>query len=152
MKRINIYSIKQVKESSGLYDVDSTRLSSPEIVAEIIEKVFSLSEEAVEVFGVLTLTTKNKIAGAHIISRGTLNTSLVHPREVFKPAILNNAAAVIIFHNHPSGDTTPSQEDRVITHKLVEAGKLLGISVLDHLIIGEGGQFTSFCAGGILRS
>jgi DNA repair protein RadC len=75
------------------------------------------------------------VIGIHTVSVGSLSASIVHPREVFKAAILSNCAALILAHNHPSGDPHPSQEDRVLTARLVEAGKLVGISVLDHIII-----------------
>jgi DNA repair protein RadC len=91
-----------------------------------------------EHFVVLMLDQKNKVIGINTVSIGSLTASIVHPREVFKPAILSNAAALILAHNHPSGQPQPSQEDRVLTVRLVAAGKLLGISVLDHVIIGDG--------------
>ena len=84
-----------------------------------------------------TLDTKNKIIGAFGVSRGALNSSLVHPREVFKRALLSNAASIMLAHNHPSGDPTPSSEDKATTKRLVEAGDIIGIRVLDHIIIGE---------------
>jgi DNA repair protein RadC len=91
-----------------------------------------------EHFVVLLLDQKNKVIGINNVSIGSLTASVVHPRECFKPAILSNAAAIILAHNHPSGAPQPSQEDRVLTVRLVAAGKLLGISVLDHVIIGDG--------------
>src|SRR5262245_44908581 len=91
-----------------------------------------------EHFVVLMLDQKNKIIGIHTVSIGSLSASVVHPREVFKPAILSSAANILLAHNHPSGQPQPSQEDRVLTVRLVAAGKLLGISVLDHVIIGDG--------------
>ena len=84
------------------------------------------------------LDRKNKMIGVNTVSVGSLTASVVHPREVFKPAILGNAAAVICGHKHPSGDPQPSQEDRALTTRLVDAGKLLGIQVLDHVIVGDG--------------
>lgn len=148
MKRINVYAVKLVRESGSLYNVNSTRINTPALAAEVIEKVFSPTEEAVEVFGVLALDTKNKVAGMHIISKGILNSALMHPREVFKPAILNNAAHIIIWHNHPSGDPMPSHEDLALTQKLVDAGKLLGIGVIDHMIFGD--SIYSFAEKGIM--
>jgi DNA repair protein RadC len=91
-----------------------------------------------EHFVVVLLDRKNRVIGLNTVSVGSLTASLAHPREVMKPAILANAAALICGHNHPSGDPQPSEEDRVITTRLVEAGKLLGIGVLDHLIVGDG--------------
>jgi DNA repair protein RadC len=97
------------------------------------------------------LDQKNKVIGIHTVSMGSLTASVVHPREVFKPAILSNAAAIILAHNHPSGQPQPSQEDRVLTVRLVTAGKLLGISILDHVIIGDGtSAYFSFADEGLL--
>lgn len=151
MKRIDIYTVKQVKESGKNYDLETALISSPSDAADIIKAVFNLAEEAVEKFGILNLTTKNKVSGAHVISLGSLNTSLVHPREVFKQAILNNAASIILFHNHPSGDPTPSREDMDVTRRLVEAGRLIGIEVLDHVVVGEG-RHVSFREKGLMTS
>ena len=103
-----------------------------------------LEPESVEVFGVLLLTTKHKMIAYHEVSRGTLDQALIHPREVFKAAFLANASAVILAHNHPSGEVLPSSEDRDLTERLVKAGTLLGIDVLDHLIIGWCGKYLSF--------
>jgi len=91
-----------------------------------------------EFFVALFLNTKNHITGKEILSIGTLNASLVHPREVFRAAIRHSSASIICLHNHPSGDPTPSTEDITITKRLVEAGNLIGIDVLDHIIIGDG--------------
>lgn len=96
-----------------------------------------LEGEDREHFVVLLLNTKNKLIGINTVSIGSLDSSIVHPREVFKPAIVGNAAAILLGHNHPSGDTTPSKEDIEVTRRLVAAGELLGIAVLDHIIIGD---------------
>ena len=90
------------------------------------------------------LDSKNKIIKDEVISIGTLDSSLVHPREVFKEAIKNSAAAIILVHNHPSGDCEASEEDRMITEKMIEAGEMLNIKVLDHLVIG-GNRYESIC-------
>ena len=84
------------------------------------------------------LDTKNEPTNISVVSVGTLNKAIVHRREVFKTAILSNAASIVAYHNHPSNDTGPSQQDIQLTHRLVEAGELLGIKLLDHLIIGDG--------------
>jgi DNA repair protein RadC len=86
----------------------------------------------------LHLDTKNQVLREEVVSIGSLNANIVHPREVFKSALLESAASVILTHNHPSGDPTPSREDINVTRKLVDGGKILGIDVLDHVIIGEG--------------
>jgi DNA repair protein RadC len=88
-----------------------------------------------EHFMVAMLDQKNKVIGINTVSMGSLTASVVHPREALKPAILSNAAALVCCHNHPSGAPQPSQEDRALTKRLVDAGKLLGINVLDHIIL-----------------
>jgi len=125
-----------VKEKGAMYDVQK-KIESPLAAYEAITEIAKVQEEAQEVFGILILNTKNKIVAAHEVSRGALNSSLVHPREVFKPAVLHNAAAIICFHNHPSGDPEPSRDDIEITNRLVEAGKIMGIEILDHIIVGD---------------
>ena len=99
----------------------------------------------------LLLDRKNKLIGVNTVSIGSLTASVVAPREVFKPAILANAAAIICGHNHPSGDPQPSPEDRALTARLVQGGKLLGIEVLDHIIVGDGTDaYFSFADNGTL--
>lgn len=95
-----------------------------------------------EQFLVVLLNSKNKVISTEVISEGSLTGSVVHPREVFQPAILQHAAAIVVAHNHPSGDPRPSPEDREITRMLVEAGKTLKLPVLDHLIIGDGTYYS----------
>jgi DNA repair protein RadC len=95
-----------------------------------------------EHFVVCGLDAKHRVIGINLVSIGSLSLSIVHPREVFKPLIVMNAAAWLCCHNHPSGDVTPSQEDRVLTKRLREAGDLLGIMLLDHLILGEARHFS----------
>ena len=144
-KRINIVSVKMVKESSFLYQTRT--ISSPKDAYEMIkEQLEGLDREQ---FIIACLNTKNEPTNISVISVGTLNKAIVHPREVFKTAILSNAANVIAFHNHPSGDTEPSQQDIQLTNRLYEAGELLGIKLLDHLIIGDG-TFTSLKEKGYL--
>lgn len=101
--------------------------------------VDELQDKKKEHFYVLFLDTKNRIIDEELISVGTLNASLVHPREVFNPAIKASANAIILVHNHPSGDCIPSKEDEEITKKLFDAGDILGINVLDHVVIGKDG-------------
>jgi len=142
-KRIVKYRLELVKESSKIYGVES-KISSPSDVRDYIEQVFKLSNQAEEVMVMLVLDIKNNVIGAFEVSRGSLNSSIVHPREVFKRALLLNGASIILAHNHPSGDPTPSREDVDITKRLVEGGNILGITVLDHLIIGDNGRYRSF--------
>lgn len=104
-----------------------------------------------EHFVILMLDQKNQVIGMNTVSVGSLTASVVHPREVFKAAILSNCASLILGHNHPSGDPQPSREDRAITSRLVEAGKLLGIAILDHIITGDGTKYFSFADEGLLE-
>ena len=132
-KRINIVSIKMVKESSFLYQ--TRQILSPKDAYEMIkEQLEGLDREQ---FIIACLNTKNEPTNITVVSVGSLNKAIVHPREVFKTAILSNAASIMAFHNHPSGETTPSQQDIQLTKRLYEAGELLGIKLLDHLIIGD---------------
>ncbi len=103
-----------------------------------------------EIFRVALLDTQNALLRDRIVSEGTLSASLVHPREVFKPAIVQSAGAIVVAHNHPSGDTTPSPEDTEFTKRLQRAGELLGIRVLDHVIIADG-SFVSLREAGYLE-
>ena len=134
--QVSFERVVLVKEKVGRYELPR-KIGSPEEAYNAIKTLTNVQAEAQEVFGILILNTKNKIVAVHEISRGTLNSSMVHPREVFKPAILHNAAAIICFHNHPSGDPEPSKEDIKITNCLVEASKIIGIEIFDHIIIGD---------------
>ncbi|EMI14520.1 dna repair protein [Bacillus stratosphericus LAMA 585] len=138
VKRVNIVSVKLVRESSVLYE--RRRISSPEDSYELLKEF--LEDKDREHFIVVSLDTKNQPVSINVCHIGSLNMSLVSPREVMKSAILSSAASVIVAHNHPSGDTKPSREDVDVTKRLTEAGKLMGIELLDHLIIGEG-KYTS---------
>lgn len=104
-----------------------------------------------EIFKIVLLDQKNKVIRDVLVSEGSLTLTVVHPREVFNPAIRDSAASVIFLHNHPSGDPTPSAEDRELTRRLVAAGDLMGIRVLDHVIIGENRYF-SFSDSGDIRN
>lgn len=104
---------------------------------DLDEVLSPLKYEPNEKFVVCFLNPRNEIIGVHEVSHGTLSTSLVHPREVFKAAVLANAYAIICAHNHPSGNTTPSPEDVAVTKELIAAGKLLHINIVDHIIIAQ---------------
>jgi DNA repair protein RadC len=103
-----------------------------------------------EVFVIAMLTVRHRVIGLHTVSVGCLTSSLVHPREVFKPAILAGSAAILAAHSHPSGDPEPSAEDIELTRRLAAAGQLLGIELLDHVILGEAGRFVSLRERGVL--
>ena len=117
------------------------KITSPQDVADIFVPL--LRDEVKEKFLVVCLNSANKIIRYEIISIGSLNSSVVHPREVFKAAIENNSASIILIHNHPSGNPEPSNEDISITRKIVESGKIMDIPVFDHIIIAGNGH-TSF--------
>ena len=102
-----------------------------------------------EYFLVILLNSKGKVTGIEQVSEGSLNASVVHPREAFAPAILHHAAAILAVHNHPSGDPAPSREDRALTRTLCETGKVMGIPLVDHLVIGDG-VYYSFKEHGLL--
>ena len=125
--------------------------TSPRGAARLAATV--LADTTVEKVLALHLDTKRKLIGIHIVSVGTLDASLVHPRDVFKAAYLSNASALIVAHNHPSGDPTPSGEDRALSERLRQAGKLLGVDLLDFVIVtdpAEGFRYHSFKETGVL--
>lgn len=130
------YKLELVKEESHKYEVE-TRISCPKDIYEVLTKVCRIQCNTEEVFILITLNIKNIVTGYFEVHRGTINTSLVHPREVFKRALLNNADSIMVAHNHPSGDPNPSKEDIQITERLKEAGNLLGINLIDHIIVGD---------------
>ena len=144
---IPIYKVTLVRE--GKLPCYEQRIRSSAIASTIFHNYLDGVDR--EHFVILLLDQKNQVIGLHTVSIGSLTVSIVHPRECFKPAILSNAASIICGHNHPSGDCQPSREDRALTQRLVEAGKLLGISVLDHVIIGDGtSAYFSFADEGLL--
>lgn len=136
VKKFNIQLVKEKNFKLNNWDI-SNNLNKPETVAMALEEIFQLSQQAEEIFCFLALDTKNKVIGAFEVSRGSLNSSIVHPREIFKRAVLVNANKIVLGHNHPSNDPKPSQEDLSATSRLVSAGKILGIEVLDHIIIAD---------------
>ena len=136
------YRIALVRE--GPAQAPSSPILTSVAAAAVLRPLFADLDR--EHFVVCGLDAKNSLIGTNLVSIGSVTMAIVHPREVFKPVILMNAAGWICVHNHPSGDTTPSQEDRVLTKRLREAGDLLGITLLDHLILGEG--FYSFADQG----
>ncbi|MCM3625530.1 DNA repair protein RadC [Brevibacillus borstelensis] len=145
-KRVNIVRLKMVRESSLLYPQRRIRMAG-DAVGLFLK---FLEETDREQFFLLCLNTKNEPTAIHTVSVGSLDASIVHPREVFKTAILSNSASVIVAHNHPSGDPTPSGEDIQVTKILQQAGELLGITVLDHIIVGTEGAYVSLKEGGYM--
>jgi len=120
--------LMKVKEASNIF------MSDPQQVSKQCQDIADLAQET---FQIITLNSKKMMIDRHLITLGILDASLVHPREVFRPCIQDSAAALILVHNHPSGDITPSVEDIRITKKMIEAGNILEIKPLDHVIIGK---------------
>jgi len=141
-----VYETFTVKDEVSDYLKTGTRFTAP---SQVYETFSFLMKETKEMFVTLHLDGKNRIMAMDLVSIGSLNQSIVHPREVFKTACLSNAAALILIHQHPSGDATPSSEDIAITRRLKEAGEIMGIKVLDHIIVGAG-EYISFVERGLL--
>ena len=120
--------------------LEKIHLSCPQDVADFLMP--RLRYAAKEQFVVILLNNKNKVIGTEVVSEGSLSSSIVHPREVYAPAILHHAAAIMVAHNHPSGDPKPSTEDTEVTRMLVHSGKVLGIPMIDHVIIGDGNYYS----------
>ena len=116
--------------------IEKIHLSCPQDVADFLMP--RLRYAAKEQFVVILLNSKNKVIGTEVVSEGSLSSSVVHPREVYAPAMLHHAAAIMVAHNHPSGDPKPSFEDEEVTRMLSRSGKVLGIPMIDHVIIGDG--------------
>lgn len=135
---MKLYNYKIVREKSETYYDGRKSLNTPTEAAKMFREFYKESYDLdKEHFSVIMVDTKNKVIGINLVSMGTVNQTLVHPREVFRPAVMASANSVFVCHNHPSGDPTPSREDITITKRLVEAGKMLGITVLDHVILGD---------------
>ena len=136
------------KEVCMNYPTLSYAIKSPDDAATIGKEFMRIHEEPEEYMYMICMNVKNRVIGVFEISHGTVNASLVSPREVFQKALLANAVSVIFLHNHPSGDCTPSREDIEVTKRLVDAGKILNVEVLDHIIVGD--RYTSLKEKGYL--
>ena len=134
---IKKYNIEIVQETSKKYDGAFNAITSTDKAVKAFNDIFNIQNQAEEVLALICLDTKNKIIGAFEVSRGTLNASMAHPREVFKRALLLNAARIMLCHNHPSGELEPSSADDVMTERLFKAGELMGIELLDHIILAN---------------
>lgn len=123
-------------------------IRSPEDANNVARDFMRLHEESEEYLYMICMNTKNKIIGVFEVSHGNVNSSIVGVREIFQKALLANAVSIIVMHNHPSGDPKPSREDIEVTKRLVEAGKIIGVNVLDHIIVGD--QYCSLKEKGYL--
>jgi len=132
----------------GVKLAERPSLKTPAEAARVLAEY--IGERDREVFVIALLTIRHRLIGVHTVSVGCLTSALVSPREVMKPAVLASAACLVVSHNHPSGDPEPSAEDVALTRRLVAAGQLLGIEVLDHVVLGEAGRYVSLKERGIL--
>ena len=135
-----VYGVRLVRSDYVRLD-ERAKIRSPRDAVNVTGEILKSSDR--EQMVAILLDTKNGVNGLHVVSVGDLSSAVVHPREVFKAAILANAASLILAHNHPSGDPTPSPEDIAVTRRIAEAGELLGIELLDHVVVGHGGRFVS---------
>jgi DNA repair protein RadC len=141
-----VYETFTVKEEITSYLKTGTRYTAPK---QVYETFRFLMKETKEMFLTLHLDGKNRVVCMDLVSIGSLNQSIVHPREVYKTALLSNAAAILCVHQHPSGDPNPSAEDISITKRLREAGEIVGIRLLDHIIVGAD-DYVSFVERGLM--
>ena len=145
---LKVVNIRLVKEPS-LYSTEP--ITTPQDVIKVVARELSTYDR--EVFAILNLKSNGQIINLNVCSVGTLNSSMVSPREVFKSSILSNAAAFIALHNHPSGQASPSAEDKDVTRRLLECGKMMDIRMVDHIIVaGESGDMFSFKGEGLLAN
>ncbi|MFP4457814.1 MAG: RadC family protein [Clostridia bacterium] len=144
--RIDVVSLRIVKERE--YKYQDENVSNPNIAAKIIKDCIGDLDR--ENMVVLCLSSKNQITSINFSSTGILNASLAHPREIFKTAVIANANSIILGHNHPSGEADPSGEDEKITRRIADAGDLLGIKLLDHIIVSHNEDHFSFRKEGLI--
>ena len=137
-----------VKEKGVLYPGDES-LNTPEEIVEMMNHIYDMENLSEEYVYLICFNTKMKPLGVFEISHGTVNASITSPREIFIKALLCNASAIVIVHNHPSGEVIPSREDNLATQRVKEAGNIIGVSLIDHIIIGDG-TYYSFGEAGTL--
>lgn len=142
--------IVREKMEGGYFHIPEA-ITSPEAAFDTIIELTQADRETQEIFGVISLNTKMKVLGCEVIHKGSVNASIVTPRDVFKLALLKGATCIMVFHNHPSGNPAPSDEDKEVTRRLVECGKLLGVELIDHIIVGDDGDFVSLRDRGVIR-
>lgn len=140
VKAAKLMAVAELSKRMSTLKIEKIKISSPDDAAVIMMEEMRYYQK--EYFKIILLDTKNNVKKVSEISVGSLNSSIVHPREVFHEAVVNLSSSIILVHNHPSGECEPSHEDIVLTNRLDECGKILGIRVLDHLIIGDGIYFS----------
>lgn len=137
------------KEVAGFYHIPAA-IGSPQCAFDTIIELTRADEETQEIFGVISMNIKNRVIGCEIIHKGAMNSAIVHPRDVFKMALMKGAAHIMVFHNHPSGDPTPSPQDIEVTKRLVDAGEIIGVHLTDHIIVGDDGNYVSLMERGYM--
>ena len=147
VKASQLMAISELSKRISAFKNEKIKISSPNDAAVVMMEEMRYYKK--EYFKIILLDTKNNIIKVSEISIGSLNSSIVHPREVFSEAIMNSSSSIILVHNHPSGESEPSHEDIVLTNRLVECGKIIGIKIIDHIIIGDG-IFFSFKEEGLI--
>lgn len=147
VKAAKLLAIAELSKRISTLKIDKIKITSPNDAAIVMMEELRYCKK--EYFKIIILDTKNNIIKVPQISEGSLNSSIVHPREVFIEAIKSSSSSIILVHNHPSGEVGPSHEDIVLTNRLVECGKIIGIKVIDHIIIGDG-VFFSFKEEGLI--
>ena len=147
-KELAVFAVEELSKRYMKQQPSPDTIHGPEDAAAYARQKLAMEQK--EHFCILLLNTKNRILGWHVISVGSLTASIVHPREVFAPAILHHAASIILVHNHPSGDPSPSKEDIAVTQRMVKSGEIVDIVVLDHIIIG-GNSFASMKEKNLLQ-
>jgi DNA repair protein RadC len=148
-KAAKILAVAELSKRISRERVNKIKIASPQTIAALLlEEMRYLKKE---VFKIVLLDTKNNVISINNVSVGCLDSTIVHPREVFLDAIKNSSAAIILVHNHPSGEVEPSKDDINITNRIIECGKIIGIKVLDHIIIGDG-NYLSFKEKGYIYS
>ncbi|MDO9557251.1 MAG: JAB domain-containing protein [Coriobacteriia bacterium] len=144
VQHVSTYLVRETSAATSEYVTD------PADAARVLREAFDLDHRDREIFAAIALNTKNRVLGVYEVSVGSLNASIVHPRELFKTAVMLSASSVVVGHNHPSGDTTPSGADIQLTRRLVKAGDVLGIEVLDHVIVSHDGTQASLRDAGLM--
>lgn len=144
-KKVGIIKLKMIREGTSVYG--TSRFQEPKEAADMVRHLFEYADR--EMMMVMSLDAAMTPIALEIVAVGGLSSCGVDSRDLFKHAILSNAAKIICFHNHPSGEPAPSQEDSLMTKRVKEAGELLGIELLDHIIIGSGSRYVSFREDGI---
>lgn len=147
---IQKYDLRVVKETGNRYEFENKVVKTPQKAQQILIKTLELDRRTEEVFALLTLDIKSKLTGVFEVSIGNLTSSLVKPREVFKRALLQNSTAIILGHNHPSGEPQPSKNDLQLTEKLMAAGEIVDIEIRDHLVIGDDQKYVSLREEGMI--